>query len=217
MVFANRTGKSAAVIPETPSSLAQRLRLEAERLPVEGESITLARLAELQGPALQGSLLVLLSAPCLLPIPGIGNVMGTALVMLSLRMWHGAGASGLPARIAQLTLSPHWARRVLMLLARCHEMFSRWSRERMAHLVTPSTRFWTAPLVALLGMIIFLPVPLGNVLPACSLLALGCGLTVRDGLAMVLGAVLGLGSTAYAAALGFGAWAWIVEPLLSAR
>ena len=203
--------------PEDSSSLSQRLRLEAERLPLEGGSITVARLAELQGPALQGSLLVLLSAPCLLPIPGIGNVMGTALVLLSLRMWRGAGTSGLPDRVAHLELSPHWARRVLMMLARCHEMFGRWSRERMAHLVTPSTRFWTAPLVALMGMIIFLPVPLGNVLPACSLLALGCGLTVRDGLAVVLGAVLGLGSTAYAAALGLGAWAWIVEPLLSGR
>jgi hypothetical protein len=198
------------------STLAARLREEAHRLDTTDQRITLAQLADLQGPALQGSLLVLLAAPCLLPIPGIGNVMGTGLVLLSLAMWRHRDTPGLPGRLAAVTLSPRWARRVLALLARCHEIFERWSRERLPHLAAPSARFWTAPLVALMGVVIFLPVPLGNVLPACSLLSLGCGLAVRDGLAMLLGAALGLGSTAYAAALALGAWAWIVEPLLSA-
>jgi hypothetical protein len=201
--------------PGHEASLAQRLRAEAGRLEREDGRVTLARIAELHGSALQGSMLVLLGAPCLLPIPGVGNVMGTALVLLSLTMWQRRGSDSLPRRVAQVALSPAWGRRVLELLARCHEVFERWSRERLPHLAAPSARFWTAPLVALMGVIIFLPVPLGNVLPACSLLSLGCGLAVRDGLAMLLGAALGLGSTAYAAALALGAWAWIIEPLLS--
>ncbi len=198
-------------------TLARRLREEAARLQREGATISLDRLAELQGSALQCSMLVLLAAPCLLPIPGIGNVMGTALVVLSLAMWRRVGRDRLPPRVGAVTLSPHWGRRVLELLARCHELFERWSRQRLVHLTAPSARFWTAPLVALLGVLIFLPLPLGNVMPAFSLLSLGCGLAVRDGLAMLLGAALGLGSTAYAAALALGAWAWIIEPLWAAR
>ncbi len=195
--------------------LASRLREAARGLESTGSAVTLGRLAELQGAALQGSLLILLSAPCLLPIPGIGNVMGTAMVLLSLTMWRGGDEASLPARVGAAALSPQWARRLLEMLARCHELFGRWSRPRWTGLVRPSARFWTAPLVAWMGVIIFLPVPLGNVLPACSLLALGCGLSVRDGLAMLLAAALGIGSTAYAAALAFGAWNWIVEPLLA--
>jgi hypothetical protein len=207
--------------PGSTATLAQRLRQEAHRLEADhragdGGRITLADIAALHGSAFQGSMLVLLAAPCLLPIPGIGNVMGTALVLLSLAMWRRQVGERLPQRVATVTLSAAWGRRVLALLARCHEIFERWSRERLPHLAAPSARFWTAPLVALMGVVIFLPVPLGNVLPACSLLSLGCGLAVRDGLAMLLGAALGLGSTAYAAALALGAWAWIVEPLLSA-
>ena len=196
-------------------ALASRLREEAARVHAHNDSLTLAQLAELQGAALQGSMLVLLAAPCLLPIPGIGNVMGTALVLLSLTMWRRSAGERLPSRVGAWTLSPRWGKRVLELLARCHEIFGRWSRERLPHLAAPSARFWTAPLVALMGVIIFLPVPLGNVLPACSLLSLGCGLAVRDGLAMLLGAALGVGSTAYTAALALGAWAWLIEPLLS--
>lgn len=196
--------------------LAQRLRAEAQRLSRTGERLTIARLADLQGSTLQGSMVVLFAAPCLLPIPGIGNLMGTALVLLSLTMWRGSGSIVMPSRFADFTLSPHWGRRLLELLARCHDLFGRWSRERMTQLASPAARFWTAPLVALMGVIIFLPVPLGNLLPTFSLLALGCGLAVRDGLAMVLGAALGLGSTAYTAALALGAWTWIVEPLLAA-
>jgi hypothetical protein len=196
-------------------TLAERLRAEARRLRKDERSITLAGLAQLQGTALQGSLLILLSAPCLLPIPGMGNLMGTAMVLLSLTMWRGGDETALPPRVGAVALSPVWARRLLEMLAHCHELFGRWSRQRWTRLVQPSARFWTAPLVALMGVIIFLPVPLGNVLPACSLLALGCGLCARDGLAMMLAAALGLGSTAYAAALAFGMWSWIVEPLLS--
>lgn len=205
--------------PEDSGTLAQRLRqelqrLEADHLAGDEGRITLARIAALHGSALQGSMLVLLAVPCLLPIPGIGNVMGTALMLLSLAMWRHQDSEHLLRRVGTFALSAAWGRRVLGLLARCHELFERWSRQRLVHLAAPSARFWTAPLVGLLGVIIFLPVPLGNVLPACSLLSLGCGLAVRDGLAMLLGAALGVGSTAYAAALALGAWAWIVRPLL---
>jgi len=44
----------------------------------------LSHLAAVHGPAAQGTLLVLLAAPCLLPMPGVGSVLGIGLALLAL-------------------------------------------------------------------------------------------------------------------------------------
>ena len=62
-------------------TLSHRLRAAAARL--GGEPVKLTELAELYGSAAQGTLLVLLATPCLLPVPGVGNVMGAALIALA--------------------------------------------------------------------------------------------------------------------------------------
>jgi hypothetical protein len=71
-----------------------------------------------------------------------------------------------------------------------------------------------APGVALMGALIFLPIPLGNVLPAIAVVLLGLGLVFRDGIAVLAGAATGLAAIGYTMALAFGAWAWIGQPLL---
>lgn len=54
----------------------------------------------------------------------------------------------------------------------------------------------------------FLPIPLGNLFPAVSLLMFGLGLLTRDGLMLVLSLLLGLaGLSALVAAAG---WLWRV-------
>jgi hypothetical protein len=61
--------------------------------------------------------------------------------------------------------------------------------------------------------LIFLPIPLGNVLPAASVTCLGLGISHRDGLAALWSAALAVLALAYTAALAAGAWTWVVAPL----
>jgi hypothetical protein len=57
-----------------------------------------------------------------------------------------------------------------------------------------------------MAFIIFLPIPLGNLFPAVSLLLFGLGLLTRDGVMMVASLLLGLvGLTVLALA---GGWLW---------
>lgn len=192
--------------------LHQRLRQAADQL--GGEPVALARLAELHGQAAaHGTLLVLLATPCVLPVPGVGNVMGLALVLLGLAMWRGEQRSALPRRVADLQLPAVWARRVLNLLARFYALSARWSRQRMPHLASQRQRLWMAPKVALMGGIIFLPLPLGNVLPALALVLLGLGLAFRDGLAVLLSLLVAAAAVVYTVALGAAAWSWLLLPL----
>jgi len=196
-------------------ALHQRLELHAAEL--EDQPITLGALAQAHGPALPGSLLVLVSAPCALPIPGIGNVLGVTMMIMALAMWRGEDWTVLPSRVARLEMSARSARWVLRLLARVYRLAGRWSRERLCHLTVLQRRTLLAPKVALMGVVIFLPLPFGNVLPALAVVVLGVGIAFRDGLAVLSAAGLALASVAYAAAVAAGAWAWIVEPLIAWR
>lgn len=200
---------------ESTLPLHQRLRNAASALTDE-DTVPLSHLADAHGAATRGSLLVLMSAPCVLPVPGVGNVLGLGLVLLALAIWRGQDAHRLPQRVADWQMSAPWARRVLHLLARFYALAGRWSRERMGGLAAraPAAPAWIAPKVALMGGLIFLPIPFGNVLPALALTLLGVGLAFRDGLAVLLAMLAGTGAVVYTAGLGVLAWHWGLQPLL---
>jgi hypothetical protein len=176
-------------------------RLEHHAAELDDQPITLGALAQAHGPALPGSLLVLVSAPCALPIPGIGNVLGVTMMVMALAMWRGEDWAVLPSRVARLEISARSARWVLLLLAHVYRQAGRWSRERLCRLTVLQRRTWVAPKVALMGVVIFLPLPFGNVLPALAIVVLGVGIAFRDGLAVLSAAGLALASVAYAAAM----------------
>jgi len=192
-------------------TLHQRLRDAADAL--TGEPVALAHLADAHGAGTRGALLVLLSAPAVLPLPGVGNVLGVGLLLLALAIWRGQPAHELPGRVARWQLSAPSARRVLGLLAGFYAAAGRWSRQRLPHLVD-GPQAWLAPKVALMGGLIFLPIPFGNVLPALALSLLGLGLVFRDGLAVLLGLLAGGTALASTVALGLAAWHWGLTPLL---
>lgn len=194
-------------------SLHERLQRHAAELR-DGPAVTLGELAHVHGPTLPGSLLVLVSAPCALPIPGVGNVLGVTMVLMALTMWRGSDWTVLPARVSRLQLSATMARRVLLMLAAVYRLAARCSRQRLSGLTELRRRTWLAPKLALMGVVIFLPLPFGNVLPALAVTVLGVGVACRDGLAVLCAAVLAIASVAYAAAVAASAWAWLVAPLI---
>lgn len=191
------------------SPLHDRLRAHAHRL--RDTPASLQELAHAHGPALQGSLLVLLAAPCALPVPGLGTVLGLAMMLMALAMWRGEATPALPERVARVELPAPWSGRVLGLLARVYELAGRWSRQRWPRLAEPSA--WLAAKLALMGALIFLPIPFGNLLPSVAVALLGVGLVFRDGLAVAAAGVAGLGALGFAALLGAGTWVWLVQPL----
>ena len=182
----------------TSQALHQRLQDCAANLPDAPLSFAqLAQLAQLQGRSMQGTVLVLLAAPCALPVPGIGNVLGLAMVVMASALWRGDDCSHLPQRIARLQLPARCARRVLRMLAWVYALANRWSRQRLCHIaVVRPRRSWLAGKLGLMGVVIFLPIPFGNVLPALAVVLLGLGLALRDGLAVLLAAVVAVVATA---------------------
>ncbi|PZP28688.1 MAG: hypothetical protein DI603_18575 [Roseateles depolymerans] len=178
--------------------LAGRLRDAAGTLPPG--PVSLGTLAQAHGGSWQASLLLLMSAPCLLPIPGVGAVLSLGLALLGLLMWR-APHSALPERLARVALPRDGAARSLSLLARVYELTHRVSRPRLAPLAGPAARWWLAPLTLVMAGLIFLPIPFGNLLPALTLMLAGLALAARDGLLMLGALGLGTGALASSTAL----------------
>lgn len=187
------------------TALEQRLRAMAAEL-TEGRTLSLGDVAEAHGQAAHGAMLVLLAAPCLLPVPGTGTVLSLGLTALALVIWQGKPEVALPQRVAGFTLSAPSARRLLGFLVWLYTLAARLARCRWEALTGQHHRHWMSGLVATMAFLIFLPIPLGNVLPATALVCLGLGLAFRDGWAVLL--ALGAASLAVATSLGLLWWTW---------
>ena len=174
-------------------------------------------MAQAHGPDAHGTLLLLLAMPCLLPVPGVGTLLGLGMAALAVAMWRGRAAPCLPQRVAELELPRHWARRVLEGLASAYALAGRHARTRLSHLAGPTWRSAVAVAVGLMAIIVVLPIPFGNLLPALALMLLGLGLVFRDGVAVVAGlagAALALSVTAGLMAM---TWIWGSEWILGQR
>lgn len=188
---------------------ARRLRAAAEAL--EDQPLRLQQLFRLHGRAGPGALLVVLTVPCLLPLPGAGTLMSLGLAALAWMIWRHFPRLVMPRRVGRLQLSAPMARRALHTLAWLYEQAARVMRARLRWWVQPGHRVWLAPLVAAMALVIFLPIPFGNVLPAVALLLIGLGLVFEDGLALLSGAALGVLLVLGLAVLGVSGAQWLPQ------
>ncbi|NHK99585.1 exopolysaccharide biosynthesis protein [Rubrivivax benzoatilyticus] len=192
--------------------IVQRLRDAAAAL--QEERVSMRTMAQVHGPDAHGTLLLLLAMPCLLPVPGVGTVLGVGMAALAVAMWRGHGAPCLPPRVAELELPLRWARRVLVGLASAYAVAGRCARTRWSHLALAGRRSATALAVGSMAAIVVMPIPFGNLLPAVALMFIGLGLVFRDGVAVILGLLMSGVALVVTTGLLLMAWAWGGEWIL---
>jgi hypothetical protein len=188
--------------------LARRFRHAGNVLkaqPAGAPGMTLAKVLQLHGEASTATVLLLYAMFCVMPVGGVGSVLGVALWWLAWQ-WGRGRTLMLPARVVDLQLNQRWSLRLLGILEGAYRMGGRWMRPRATGLLASWTRGWWATWIALQAFVIFLPLPLGNVLPALSLVALGLGLLLADGLMLGLSLLIGALALLYTAAVGHVAW-----------
>lgn len=195
--------------------IARRLQQAAEQ-PGAALRLSLQELLDLHGEASGPVLLMLLALLTTLPVAGAGTVLSLGLFALAWAWWRGHDGLALPQRLAGFELNETWTRRCLHGLSWAYARAERWLRPRWTSLCHARTRGGWALWIALMAALIFLPLPLGNVLPGTSLMLLGLGWLFRDGLALLLSTVAGIAGVGYALSVGhlaFAAWqhagAWI--------
>lgn len=180
-----------------------------------GLTVDLQELLRLHGEASTAVVLMLLSITTVIPIAGAGMVLSFGIFALAWRWARQLETTTLPQALGRLTLNARWTRRCLHTLAWLYRQADRWLKPRWQALTHDRARPGWAIWIALMGLVIFLPIPFGNVLPSLSLVSLSLGWMFRDGLALVLSGLFGVSALAVTAlfsqvlwhmALSFTAW-----------
>jgi hypothetical protein len=160
-------------------------------------------------------ILLAFSIPAVVPTPRIpiGALFGWALAFVGLQMVLGSQQLRLPGRLARLRIGQGQLERMVGRAAPHLERIERWLQMRVVGLSAPRAVRALGAVVFAMGVLIVLPIPFGNTLPALAVFALALGLAQRDGIAVVVGLALAAIATATSAALIGGSW-WLVERYL---
>lgn len=147
-------------------------------------------------------LLVLFAAFNLLPLPpGASAVLGLPLIIVSAQMVYGAKQTWLPSYLSKRSLKAETFRSMMeWIIPRL---------TRIERVIRP--RYWPfwrrqgdriiGGLALVLAIVVTLPIPLGNWLPAFATALLGLALSERDGLLLAVGGAVSVASMVVIAAV----------------
>ena len=134
-----------------------------------------------------GALMFIFAVPNAIPVPpGVSAVLGAPLIFLSFQMMFGQ-RPWLPRLITDRSLSRVDFEKVVNLTAPWLAKAERLMRPRYQFLARPPAEYLIGTICLVLAIILFLPIPLGNMLPAFTICVLALGILERDGLWIAFG------------------------------
>jgi hypothetical protein len=168
--------------------LSTILRAVAER---PEPTVSIAELTALFGGRALGALLLVFGLLCTLPLPpGSTTVLGAPLVLLSPQLVIGTRAPWLPRGVRERTIATEALRRGLPQVLVWLERVEAVSRPRLPFLFGAVGERMIGVVCTLLALVLILPIPLGNMLPAAALSTLSLALVQRDGALALFGYLL---------------------------
>ena len=172
--------------------VASRTLADLTAIARKRDGLTIGEVIDEMGQSGFGFVILLLALPPLIPIPGpFGVVFGSALAIIALQFVFGARSPWLPSVLRNRRLSAT----VFASMERHAGPMVR-QVERMVHpqrMKALAGRFVPCLLgvpVFALAVVIALPVPFGNIVPALAICVMAVGLIERDGLIILIGLAL---------------------------
>ena len=160
------------------------------------ERISVADLLEVMQDRAVAALMFIFAVPNVVPVPpGTSAILGAPLVFLAAQL-----ALGMRPWLPKLITERSMARGdFAALMARAGPWLARAERllrPRLGSLARPPAEYAAGAVCLLLAIIVFLPIPLGNILPAFSICLFALGILERDGVWVLAGAVAAAASLA---------------------
>jgi hypothetical protein len=168
-----------------------------------GEDTTIGALVDSLGERAFGALMFVFAVPNIIPTPpGTSAILGLPLVILTWQVLIGRQSLWLPGVVRQRRISRElistFVKKVTPVMARIERIL----RPRLGFIVSSDAAERLIGLVTFpLAVVLFLPIPFGNILPAAAISLIALGLAERDGLAVAVGYALSLASVALLAAI----------------
>lgn len=178
------------------------------------EDTTIGSLVDSLGERAFGALMFIFAVPNAIPTPpGTSAILGLPLVILTWQVMMGRQTLWLPQAVRQRKISRDMLQTFVTKVTPLMGKLERILKPRFGLLVTSNLAERVIGFITfLLAVILFLPIPFGNIPPALAVSCIALGLAERDGLAVLLGYVFALAAAAllalvssalYAAAVAF--------------
>ena len=166
-------------------------------------------LTELDHRAL-AALLFIFAVPNTIPVPpGVSGVLGAPLIFLALQLMLGR-PPWLPRLISDRSFAQADFEKVVVKVSPWLGKAEKLTRPRLQFVAKPPAEYVIGAVVLLLAIILFLPIPLGNMLPAIAICILALGLIERDGIWILLGTAAAIAAlvivSGVVAAFAYAAW-----------
>jgi hypothetical protein len=183
--------------PESPPpgpGESERLSQIMERLLAEcGDHITLRQIAAVLDSRSFGAFLLIFALPNLIPLPpGANAILGLPLVFVGWQMMLAREVIWLPDALADYRIT---RARFEAIVARARPFFrwtERWIRPRHWFLDHRAANSLYGFFVFFVAVVVVIPIPFGNWLPAFALAVIGVAHGERDGIGILAGTALGL-------------------------
>jgi hypothetical protein len=154
-------------------------------------TISVGDLMEKFGARAMGALLLVFGIACTLPLPPGGTtIFGAPLVLLAPQLMIGSRAPWLPARMRAQSIATADLRRGLPRVLRWLTRIEAVSRPRLLFLFSAWGHRAIGLVCTALALVLILPIPLGNMLPAAAVSVLSLALVQRDGVLALVGYAL---------------------------
>lgn len=167
------------------------------------DRVTVGDLLDALGDRALAALIFLFAFPNVLPMPpGTSAVLGVPLIILALQLMTGR-RPWLPAVLARRSMARDdlvvLVRRIQPFLHRAERMLG----PRLEWLARPPMEYLLGLACVFLGLLVALPIPLGNMLPALAISLLALGILERDGLWVMAGLVTGVAAALFVSGVVF--------------
>ena len=141
-----------------------------------------------------GALMFIFAVPTALPMPpGVSAIVGAPLLFLSAQLMLGM-KPWLPKFITKRSLSRVDFERVVKAIAPWLAKAESIMRPRLQFMAQRPAVYLVGFVCLLMSIILFLPIPLGNMLPSIAICIMALGLLERDGVWIIIGLVLAVAS-----------------------
>jgi len=145
------------------------------------ERISVSDLLSALGDRALGALMFVFAIPNVLPTPpGTSTVLGAPLIFLAAQVTFGR-RPWLPAIISQRSMSREDFHVLIRRIAPWLERAEKLLKPRASVLSMPPMEYLVGLICLLLALVLVLPIPLGNMLPALAISLMALGLLERDG------------------------------------
>lgn len=160
------------------------------------DRIAVADLLDALGDRAIAALLFVFALPNVLPVPpGTSAVLGAPLLFLAAQMAFNMRA-WLPRVIASRSLARRDFANMIERVAPWLERAEKLMKPRLTPLAIGAMESVVGAVCLLMSLVLFLPIPLGNMLPALAICLLAMGILERDGLWVLAGLAAAIAASA---------------------